>query len=383
MKLTCPQSELNAHLSLVSRAVPSNPSHPVLANVLMHADEDKQEISLTGFDLSLGVQTSFAAQVEEGGLLTLPAKLLSDIVSRLPNEEITLSTEADSSLATLTSALGRYQVQGLDASEYPELPTVESGEAVYLPVEQLIEGLRGALFAASTDETKQVLTGVHVAVAASEMEFAATDGHRLSVVNTVKSDAAGGVADGEAETAFDVTVPGKALRELERMLQLHPAGEAISLRFDQGQLLFQWDNQRLTSRLLEGQYPNYRQLIPRQFSRQMTVERKLLIGALERISVLADKKNNIVKFSLDAAGQEVVISVDAPDVGSGREALPAQISGDSLDIAFNVRYLLEGLKVLNTSEVQMQCNTATSPAILTPLGGLKMTYLVMPIQIRS
>ncbi|WOB42542.1 DNA polymerase III subunit beta [Thermoleptolyngbya oregonensis NK1-22] len=387
MKLTCPQSELNAHLSLVSRAVPSNPSHPVLANVLMHADEDKQEISLTGFDLSLGVQTSFSAQVEEGGLLTLPAKLLSDIVSRLPNEEITLSTEADSSLATLTSALGRYQVQGLDATEYPELPTVESGEAVYLPVEQLIEGLRGALFAASTDETKQVLTGVHIAVAADEMEFAATDGHRLSVVNTVKSDAADGsadgVVDGEAETAFDVTVPGKALRELERMLQLHPAGEAIALRFDQGQLLFQWDNQRLTSRLLEGQYPNYRQLIPRQFSRQMTVERKLLIGALERISVLADKKNNIVKFSLDTAGQEVVISVDAPDVGSGREVLPAQISGDSLDIAFNVRYLLEGLKALNTGEVQMQCNTATSPAILTPLGGLKMTYLVMPIQIRS
>ncbi|MBF2084697.1 DNA polymerase III subunit beta [Thermoleptolyngbya sp. C42_A2020_037] len=383
MKFICPQSELNAHLSLVSRAVPSNPSHPVLANVLMHADEDKQEISLTGFDLSLGVQTSFSAQVEEGGLLTLPAKLLSDIVSRLPNEEITLSTEADSSLATLTSALGRYQVQGLDATEYPELPTVETGEAVYLPVEQLLDGLRGALFAASTDETKQVLTGVHVAVAASEMEFAATDGHRLSVVNTVKSDAADGVADGEAETAFDVTVPGKALRELERMLQLHPAGEAIALRFDQGQLLFQWDNQRLTSRLLEGQYPNYRQLIPRQFSRQMTVERKLLIGALERISVLADKKNNIVKFSLDTAGQEVVISVDAPDVGSGREALPSQISGDSLDIAFNVRYLLEGLRVMNTSEVQMQCNTATSPAILTPLGGLKMTYLVMPIQIRS
>ncbi|MFQ3617818.1 MAG: DNA polymerase III subunit beta [Cyanobacteriota bacterium] len=383
MKLICPQSELNTHLSLVSRAVPSNPSHPILANVLMCADENKQRISLTGFDLSLGVQTSFAAQVEEGGLLTLPAKLLADIVSRLPNEEITLNTEPDNCLATLTSALGRYQVQGLDAAEYPDLPTVEAGEAVYLPVEQLGDGLRGTLFAASTDETKQVLTGVHIAVAAGEMEFAATDGHRLSVVNTAKSEATGKGGDSEAEAAFDVTVPGKALRELERMLQLHPAGEAIALRFDQGQLLFQWDNQRLTSRLLEGQYPNYRQLIPRQFSRQMTVERKLLIGSLERISVLADKKNNIVKFSLDAAGQEVVISVDAPDVGSGREVLPAQISGDSLDIAFNVRYLLEGLKALTTNEVQMQCNTATSPAILTPLGGLKMTYLVMPIQIRS
>lgn len=398
MKLTCAQNDLNAHLSLVNRVVPSRPSHPVLANVLLSANVNTQQVTLTGFDLSLGVQTSFIAQVEEGGVLTLPAKLLSDIVSRLPDGEVTLDDAAGDAMATLASSSGRYQVRGLGADEYPELPTIEGG-VTHLPVESLIEGLRGSLFATSTDETKQVLTGVHVTVEPEGLEFAATDGHRLSIVQTVtpESDASeptptkkGGKkaattdetpSDSE-ETSFDVTLPGKALRELERMLQMQQA-ESVAVRFDQGQLAFEWANQRLTSRLLEGQYPNYRQLVPKQFSRQMTVERRLLIGALERIAVLADQRNSIVKFSLNNSDQELVVSVDAQDVGSGREAIAAQISGDSLDIAFNVKYLLEGLKALTTAEIQMQFNTATSPSIVTPLGGLKMTYLVMPVQIRS
>ncbi|MGG6295871.1 DNA polymerase III subunit beta [Leptolyngbya sp. AN02str] len=378
MKLTCSQSDLNTHLSLVSRAIPSRPSHPVLANVLVIADEETQRVSLTGFDLSLGVQTSFAAQVEDGGKLTLPAKLFGDIVSRLPDGELTLDASEDMA-ATLTASSGRYQVRGMSADEYPELPVIEAGDGRTLPVEALIEGLRGSLFSTSADEAKQVLTGVHLTVEPEAMEFAATDGHRLAVVQTTNEEA--GTAS--TQEGFDVTVPGKALRELERMIQMHPSTEAIALRFDQGQMIFEWEHQRITSRLLDGQYPNYRQLIPRQFSRQMTVERKLFSSALERIAVLADQKNNIVKLNLDSSGQSLTISVDAPDVGSGREVIPAQISGDDLEIAFNVRYLLEGLKVFNTSEVQMQCNTATSPCILTPLGGVKMTYLVMPVQVRS
>jgi DNA polymerase III subunit beta len=394
MKLICAQNELSSHLSLVSRAVPSRPSHPVLANVLLRADEETQRVSLTGFDLSLGVQTSFAAQVEVGGTLTLPAKLLSDIVSRLPDGEITLATEAGEMTATLTCAFGRYQVRGMGAEEYPELPTIDDGDVAYLPVESLIEGLRGSLFSTSADETKQVLTGVHLTVEPDSLEFAATDGHRLAVVQTVnvEPDAEPSspaktngkkTTDAESKAEFDVTVPSKALRELERMLQVHQDTEAIAVHFDQGQLTFEWANQRLTSRLLEGQYPNYRQLIPRQFSRQMTVERRLFVSALERIAVLADQKNSIVKLEMSNAEQQLVLSVDAADVGSGRESVAAQISGEDLEIAFNVKYLLEGLKALNTNEIQMQFNTATSPSILTPLGGTKMTYLVMPVQIRS
>ena len=379
MKLVCAQTNFNSHLSLVSRAVSSRPTHPVLANVLLKADTATQRVILSAFDLSLGIQTSFPAQVEESGVLTLPAKLLSDIVSRLADGEITIESDAEANhVTTITSASGRYQVRGMGAEEFPELPKLEEGEQTHLAVDALIDGLRGSLFAASADETKQVLTGVHVSVQPDGLEFAATDGHRLAVVKTIEETD----AKSESEPQFDVTVPAKALQELMKMLD-RQHGNAIDVRFDQGQVVFEWTDQRLTSRLLEGQYPNYRQLVPRQFTHQMTVDRRLFLSALERISVLADQKNNIVKVHLDDVSQQLTLSVDAQDVGSGREAVPAQISGDGMEIAFNVRYLLDGLKAINTAEVQMQLNTATSPVILSPLGSLKMTYLVMPVQVRS
>lgn len=382
MKLVCAQNNLNSHLSLVSRAVSSRPTHPVLANVLLNADAKTQRVSLSAFDLSLGIQTSFPAQVQESGSLTLPAKLLSDIVSRLPDGDITLDsgTEADAGLlTTLTCASGRYQMRGMGAEEFPELPVIEDGELATLSAEALIDGLRGSLFAASADETKQVLTGVHLSLQPDGLEFAATDGHRLSVVQTIEEE--GSPDRSKSETALNVTIPAKALQELIKMLG--QGGSSVAVQFDQGQAIFEWTDQRLTSRLLEGQYPNYRQLIPKQFSHQMTVDRRLLLGALERISVLADQKNNIVKLSLNDSTQELTLSVDAQDVGSGLETMPAQISGDSLDVAFNVKYLVDGLKAIATSEVQMQLNTATSPAILSPLGSIKMTYLVMPVQVRN
>ncbi|MEM9908954.1 MAG: DNA polymerase III subunit beta, partial [Cyanobacteria bacterium P01_D01_bin.44] len=208
----------------------------------------------------------------------------------------------------------------------------------------------------------------------------ATDGHRLAVVKTVDDGDDG--AD-QASLSMEVTVPGKALRELERTMQLYQGTEPIALRFDPTQVVFELGDQRITTRLLEGQYPNYRQLIPQQFERQLTLDRKHFMAALERIAVLADQRNNIVKLSVIASDQSIALSVEAQEVGSGREVLPAQITGEDLDIAFNVRYLLEGLKALPSTEVQIQCNSATSPAILTPLGGMKMTYLVMPVQIRS
>ncbi|MER3436105.1 MAG: DNA polymerase III subunit beta [Leptolyngbya sp. ERB_1_1] len=378
MKLVCAQTHLNSHLSLVSRAVSSRPTHPILANVLLKADVATQRVILSAFDLSLGIQTSFPAQVETGGVLTLPAKLLNDIVSRLADGEITIENDPDSSpTTTITSASGRYQVRGMGAEEFPELPKIEEGEQTQLAADRLVDGLRGSLFAASADETKQVLTGVHLSLQPDGLEFAATDGHRLAVVKTIEEE-----TDSESEPQFDVTVPAKALQELMKMLD-RQNGNAINVQFDQGQVVFEWTDQRLTSRLLEGQYPNYRQLIPRQFTHQMTVDRRLFVSALERISVLADQKNNIVKVQLDEANQQLTLSVDAQDVGSGREAVPAQISGDGMEIAFNVRYLLDGLKAINTAEVQMQLNTSTSPVILSPLGNLKMTYLVMPVQVRN
>lgn len=384
MKLVCSQTDLNANLFLVGRAVPSRPSHPVLANILLTADAGTQRVSLTAFDLSLGIQTSFPAVVELSGAITLPAKLLTDIVTKLsPQAEITLEQQ-DNGLVNLTTGSGQYQVRGMNAEEFPQLPLVESGEAAKLSVDALVEGLRGTLFATSTDETKQVLTGVHLRVQSDGLEFAATDGHRLAVVNTVNvatSEESGGLSAGVQ--GFEVTIPGRALRDLERMVTVRGTEESIALYFDQGQTVFQWGDQYLTSRTLDGQYPNYQQLIPRQFERQVTIDRKGFVSALDRIAVLADQKNNVVKLTLDEPKQQVILSVEAQDVGKGQESLPAQISGGSLEIAFNVKYLMDGLKALPSAELQMQLNTATSPVILVPLGELKMTYLVMPVQIRS
>ncbi|MBD2519541.1 DNA polymerase III subunit beta [Nostoc sp. FACHB-973] len=387
MKLVCAQSDLSTNLSLVSRAVPSRPTHPVLANVLLQADAETNQVSLTAFDLSLGIRTSFNAEVWQGGAIALPAKLLVDITSRLPEGEITLDDESaltgatsggEGLIVTLTPKSGYYQVRAMGPEEFPELPVIENTEVIHLTTAALIEGLRGSLFATSADETKQVLTGVHLTVKQDTLEFAATDGHRLAVVETSNERPLGGTSE------VEVTVPAKALRELQRMLA-HSASsdEPVALHFDQGQVVFAWQNQRLTSRTLEGQYPAYRQLIPRQFERQVTIERRQFISTLERIAVLADQKNNIVKLSIDSEAQEIILSCEAQDVGSGREPMPAQISGENIDIAFNIKYLMEGLKELPSSEIQMHLNQSLTPVIFTPLGGLKMTYLAMPVQLRS
>jgi DNA polymerase-3 subunit beta len=394
MKFICSQSDLNSNLSLVSRAVPSRPTHPVLGNVLLVADEKQGRVSLTAFDLSLGIRTSFAAQVIEEGTITLPAKLLNDIVSKIPEGEITLSCELEednnSIIANLTSASGIFQVRGMSAEEFPELPVVE-GEALMLPVSALLEGLGGSLFAASTDETKQILTGVHLTRSQNALEFAATDGHRLAVVQTGDPNQdEEDETDEEEETPtaqeskdFQVTIPARALRELERILASRQENDQVSLHFDEGQVVFELGDQRITSRKLDGAYPNYNQLIPRQFSRMMTVERKRLLSSIDLVAVLADQKNNIVKFSLDEETEQLSLSVEAKDVGSAKQSMPAQIKGESIDIAFNIKYLLDGLKAIPSTEITMQLNENNQPVIFTPLGVLKMTYLVMPVQIRD
>lgn len=395
MKFICAQNELATNLSLISRAVPSRPTHPVLANVLLSADEEQQQVSLTAFDLSLGIKTSFAAKVETSGTLTLPAKLFNDIISRLPDGEVTLDDERpytgeDSAseagiLATITSTSGRYEVRGMSAEEFPALPTISEGQTVQLPAEALMQGLHGTLFATSADETKQVLTGVHLIVHADSLEFAATDGHRLAIVETINETEE---SDDEAEDSDDadeleVTVPARALRELDRIVGMHEGHEPISLNFDPGQIVLELGGFRLTSRTLEGQYPAYSQLVPRSFERQVTVERRQLLSALERIGVLADRKNNIVKFSIDQEKQMLSLSVEAADVGSGRESMSAQITGESLDIAFNVKYAMESLKNISATEILIKLNSATSPVVLSPLTGVKMTHLIMPVQMRG
>ncbi len=373
MKFTCSQAELSAALALVGRAVSTRPSHPVLANVLLTADAGTGRLSLTGFDLSLGIQTSIPAAVENSGATTLPAKLFSEIVSRLPAvSPITLSVLKEAEQAEITSLSGSYQVRSMPAADFPDLPLAQAGDPIQIEADALSRGLRATLFASSGDEAKQLLTGVHLGLDDHGLECAATDGHRLAVLELERH--------GDA-TSTAITVPARSLRELERLLSSHPSNEPLSMYVDRGQIVFICGDQVLTSRSLDGTYPNYRQLIPATFNRAITLDRKGLVAALERVAVVADQHNNVVKLSADSERGELRITADAQDVGSGSEALSAEISGEPIQIAFNVRYLVDGLKAMAADEVVLQANAPTTPVVLR--GDWGFTYLVMPMQVRS
>ena len=385
MKVVCSQSELNGALQLVSRAVATRPTHPVLANVLLTADAGSNRLSLTGFDLSLGIQTSLAASVETSGAITLPARLLGEIVSRLSSDSpITLAVDDSGEQVQLTSLSGSYQMRGMSADDYPDLPMVESGMTLKLQPERLVQALKGTLFASSADEAKQLLTGVHLKFNQRALEAAATDGHRLAVLNVDDALQDAAVTDAVDDEGFAVTLPSRSLREVERLMASWRSDEPVSLFCDRGQVVFLAADQMVTSRTLEGTYPNYGQLIPDGFTRTFGMERRALIAALERIAVLADQHNNVVKFSSQPEDGVVQISADAQDVGSGSESLPANLEGDAMQIAFNVRYLLDGLKAMGSDRIVLHCNAPTTPAVLrSDEVPEAFTYLVMPVQIRS
>ena len=412
MKIVCSQNELKTNLSSVSRVVPSRPTHPILGNVLLVADDHTQQISLTGYDLNIGIRTSFSAEVIDGGKITLPAKLLNDIVSRLLPGEITLAyaeDNIDSDIetittykVTLTSASANFAIRGMDAEEFPDLPVIDSNNSLDLPIDILREGLQGTLFAASSEEIKKVLTGINLSVDKDRVEFAATDSHRLAVVATEIED---------SQENFTVTIPAKALRELEKMLSGKDKSELVKLSFDESQIIFEIGNQYLTTRKIDEVYPQYDKLIPTQFAIAVTLERKRLISGLELVAVLATQNNNLVKFNIDKESEELFLSVESQDLGSAEQSMPATITlnkeseefvlsvesqdlssaeqsmlaiitGDRIEIGFNVKYLMDGLKALATQDIQMQLNGDKLPVIFTPLGGLQMTYLVMPVQLR-
>ena len=385
MKVVCSQSELNSALQLVSRAVATRPTHPVLANVLLTADAGSNRLSLTGFDLSLGIQTSLAASVETSGAITLPARLLGEIVSRLSSDSpVTLAVDDSGEQVQLTSLSGSYQMRGMSADDYPDLPMVESGMTLKLQPERLVQALKGTLFASSADEAKQLLTGVHLKFNQRALEAAATDGHRLAVLNVEDALQDAAVTDAVDDEGFAVTLPSRSLREVERLMASWRSDEPVSLFCDRGQVVFLAADQMVTSRTLEGTYPNYGQLIPDGFTRTFGMDRRALIAALERIAVLADQHNNVVKFSSQPEDGVVQISADAQDVGSGSESLPSNLEGDAMQIAFNVRYLLDGLKAMGSDRIVLHCNAPTTPAVLRSDDASEaFTYLVMPVQIRS
>ena len=385
MEIVCNQNEFNYAIQLVSKAVASRPTHPILANLLLTADQGTNKISLTGFDLNLGIQTSFDATVNKSGAITVPSKLLSEIVNKLPSETpVSLDVDESSDNILIKSDRGSFNIKGIPSEDYPSLPFVESGTSLNIDPSSFLKALKLTIFASSSDDSKQLLTGVNFTFNLKYLESAATDGHRLAVVlidNKENFDEKEDFASNEEN--LSVTIPTRSLREIEKLVSLRSSENSIKLFYDKGQVVFISSNQIITTRTLEGSYPNYSQLIPDNFTKLFTFNTKKIIESLERIAVLADQQSSVVKIKLNEKDLALV-SADAQDIGSASELVPVSFDFDQFDIAFNVRYLLEGLKVISSENVIFKCNLPTTPAVLVPEDNINsFTYLVMPVQVRS
>ena len=385
MEIVCNQNELNNAIQLVSKAVASRPTHPILANILLTADQGTNKISLTGFDLNLGIQTSFDATVKNSGAITIPSKLLSEIVNKLPSETpVNLEVDENSDNILIKSDTGTFNLKGIPSDDYPNLPFVESGTSLNIDPSSFLQALKLTVFASSNDDSKQLLTGVNFTFKQKYLESASTDGHRLAVVligNEENIEVTENLSPDDEN--FSVTIPTRSLREIEKLLTLRSTEKSIKLFYDKGQVVFISSNQIITTRTLEGDYPNYSQLIPDNFEKLFIFNTKKLTDALERIAVLADQQSSVVKIKLDE-NNLALISADAQDIGSANESIPVSYSGEKFDIAFNVRYLLEGLKVISCENVVLKCNLSTTPAVFVPEDNINsFTYLVMPVQVRT
>jgi len=385
MEIVCNQNEFNYAIQLVSKAVASRPTHPILANLLITADQGTNKISLTGFDLNLGIQTSFDATVKKSGAITVPSKLLSEIVNKLPSETpVSLEVDESSDNILIKSDRGSFNIKGIPSDDYPSLPFVESGTSLNIDSSSFLKALKLTIFASSSDDSKQLLTGVNFTFNLKYLESAATDGHRLAVVLVDNKEIFDEKEDiVSSEENLSVTIPTRSLREIEKLVSLRSSENSIKLFYDKGQVVFISSNQIITTRTLEGSYPNYSQLIPDNFTKLFTFNTKKIIESLERIAVLADQQSSVVKIKLEDKDL-ALISADAQDIGNASELVPVSFDFDQFDIAFNVRYLLEGLKVISSENVIFKCNLSTTPAVLVPEDNINsFTYLVMPVQVRS
>lgn len=378
MKIVTTQSDLSTALSAVAKAIPNRPSHPVLGCFYLSAS--RSAISVRGFDLRLGIEYNFDADVAEEGEIAIQARPFLDIVSRIPDEEVTLTTTQDPNdddepgVITLTSTSGRFQFHTMRPDDFPAFP-VSDVTAVEVDAHVFARGVSAVEWSASTEETKQVLTGVQVWLRPDSLELAATDGHRLSVFKDYETG---------AENEIQIVVPAQAMREIRNAIkQQNP--ETFVLKCSSTHMEVQiGDRTLITTRLIEGAYPPYWQLIPQQFKGNITLDRGALKSAIVRLSVLANARNNVIRMECDRAQHTVAFAVEAQDVGAGREFMGATISEDPPElIAYNVKYLIDVVSAMQSNEVTFHLNGPTQPVIITPLSGEKLTILTMPVQLRD
>jgi DNA polymerase III subunit beta len=365
MKITATRQALLDALLIASRAVSARAALQALSGIHLSADGSPR---LRATDMELGLDVALDGEAEGGGQIVLPGRLLVEVARSLPDGQVSLELREAERDVELTAGSSRFHLRTLPADDFPRFPETE-GDAVELPAQALQETIARVARAASRDEARPVLTGVLVTVDGTELTMVATDSYRLAVKRT---ELESGVAE-----PLEANIPARALRELARLIEAAPE-EPLKVWLTRNQAIFRVGQTSLNSRLIDGQFPNYRQLLPESFEHEVKLPRTELLEVTRRVSQLA-QRNAALRMSFSEG--ELVVSAETPDLGDAREAIPAPFSGELLEIGFNPEFVRDGLESIDAEEVVVKLISPLRPGLLEPADSDDFSYLVMPIRL--
>lgn len=381
MKITCTQQNLSRGLSVVSHAVSNRSTLPILANVLVATEDGQLKLSATNLEIGINYLVEIE-EVIETGATTVPAKLIADFVGSLPPELVEISVPEDSSTLTVKSGDSKAEIKGMDSSEFPLIPTREGNESpVIISAALLKEMIAEVAFAAADDESRPVFTGVLVQVGERKITFAAADAFRLAVRSAPLDS-----FEGKQE---DILIPARTLNELARILPSEGDVEMV-VTPNRSQVLFHTKQLDLVSRLIEGNFPNYRQIIPKSqdTTTRAEISSKEFAARIKLAALFARDSSNITRIKINRGDNEgrdtgsITIEATAEDLGNNKSELNAYVDGPEQQIIFNVKYLSDVMAVIGTDKVVIEVSAATKPGVIKPIGLPEQndyTYVIMPM----
>src|SRR6266850_1875009 len=368
MNLTISKEQIINGLQAVQNVVSTRTTLPILSNVLLRAEGERLEFTAT--DLDVTVTCSVEAKVKKGGASTVPVKRLFGIVRELPNAEIELQVD-DKNICAIQSGASFYKINGLSADEFPPPPRFKEDKKVILAQETVKGMMRKTSFAISTDEARYVLNGIFISLKDHKMTMVATDGRRLALVDEE--------VDLAENSQGEFIIPAKAVNELNRLLQ--EKGE-VEMKYSENQAAFTLKDEKgfsvlIITKLIEGNYPNYRQVIPSETKERVTLQREEFLHALRRAEIMTSEKANSVKLTFGK--NNLAITANAPEVGEAKETLAINYKGKEIAVAFNPKYLIDPLNALSQDEVFIELIDELSPGVLKING--PFLYVVMPMRL--
>ena len=373
MKLTCLQENLNRGLSVVGKAVATRTTLPITNNILLATDEGR--LKLVATNLEIAITCWIGAKIEGEGAITVPARLITEFISSLPSEKIDIELSPQTKTLGLKCARFEARISGIDAKDFPPIPKVDDGLTTKVDVEALHQGINQVAFAAATEESRPVLTGVDAQFDGDSLTLAAADGfrlavHKLPIATPVKEKT-------------EVIIPARTLAELNRLIADQEEAVEITLNSSKSQVIFRLKNIELVSQLVQGAFPNYSQLIPQSCNTKMIVSVAEFLRAAKTASIFARDGSGIVRLVITPGGEltpgKLTISARSEEVGDDVGEIDATVEGEEAKIAFNGRYLIDVLSVLREAQVALETTNPSSPGLIRPVGADNYTHVVMPM----